>query len=502
MRNSGYDKMDEKIKFWDRESPPNIRLINLPLSPLYYYFFGALTLSIISCESEPKRPNLIFVFADQWRAQDIGYMGNSEVRTPALDKLSEQCINFSNAVSTCPVSSPFRVSLLTGQYPLTHGIFYNDMPLREDVTSIAEVYRDAGYKTGYIGKWHVDGHGRSSFIPRERRQGFEFWKVMECTHEYNNSQYYGDTDSLLTWEGYDAIAQTREAVRYIDEQKDGNPFILFLSWGPPHGPYETAPEKYRQMYNNVDSLNLPVNIPEEFEKQARTDISGYYAHIAALDDCMEEILSALDRNKIDDNTILVFTSDHGDMLYSHGLQGKQKPWDESIRVPFLLRYHGKLGEKRRNIEIPIGTPDIMPTLLGLSGIKIPETVEGDDFSRLLLNKDVAKDSVALIMCPVPFHTWNYHKGGREYRGICTPRFTYVEDLKGPWLFFDNQKDPFQMNNLVNRSESNDMQQKLKVILTRKLKETGDKFLKGQDYMTLWGYEWFGDDAPDKEPTVK
>jgi len=135
------------------------------------------------------RPNLVFIFADQWRAQSTGYAGNKDVRTPNLDRLAKQSVNFSNAVSGCPVCTPYRGSLLTGQYWLTHGLFYNDKPLNPDAMTIGKVYSKAGYETGYIGKWHIDGHGRSSFIPEERRQGFKFWKVCECTHNYNKSLY-------------------------------------------------------------------------------------------------------------------------------------------------------------------------------------------------------------------------------------------------------------------------------------------------------------------------
>jgi arylsulfatase A-like enzyme len=489
--------MNEILKFQYHGLLINARHNNRPLTPLYFFVFGALTLTSVSSGAQTKNPNLVYIFADQWRAQDLGYMGNKEVRTPNLDKLSRQSVNFTNAVSTCPVCSPYRASLLTGQYPLTHGVFHNDKPLRPEVTTIAEVYRDAGYQTGYIGKWHVDGHGRESFIPRERRQGFDFWKVLECTHEYNDSKYYGNKDSLMTWDGYDAFAQTKEAVRYIDEQKKGSPFILFLSWGPPHDPYRYAPEKYKKIYADLNKLTLRPNVPDTFQKKARTDLSNYYAQITALDDCMKEILKALHRNKIDENTILVFTSDHGDMLYSHALQKKQKPWDESIRVPFLIRYPEKLGKLNRTVELPISSPDIMPTLLGLSGIKIPETVEGNDFSAMLLNQTVAQDSAALIMCVIPHGQGNYRNGGREYRGIRTPRFTYVEDLKGPWLFFDNLKDPYQMKNLANNAESAETQQKLKLILKRKLDKTKDKFLTGQEYMDLWKYEWDKNDVPVK-----
>ena len=199
----------------------------------------------VRSEDGRRKPNVVFVFADQWRAQATGYAGDTNVRTPNLDRLAARSVNFENAVSCCPVCSPYRASLLTGQYPLTHGVFLNDVPLRNEAVSLAEVYRNAGYETAYIGKWHLDGNHRSAFIPRERRQGFDFWKVLGCTHAYNNSFYYGDEDVKLKWEGYDAIAQTREAQQYIRDHAGGPPFLLVLSWGPPHDPYETAPQKYR-----------------------------------------------------------------------------------------------------------------------------------------------------------------------------------------------------------------------------------------------------------------
>ncbi len=144
-----------------------------------------------------RKPNVVFIFADQWRAQAAGYAGNRDVRTPNLDKLAGQGVNFSNAVSCCPVCSPLRASLMTGRYPLSHGVFLNDVRLSNEAVSVAQAFGAAGYKTGYIGKWHLDGNSRTAFIPRERRQGFEFWKAFGCTHNYNNSFYYGDENVRL-----------------------------------------------------------------------------------------------------------------------------------------------------------------------------------------------------------------------------------------------------------------------------------------------------------------
>ncbi|HQJ55910.1 MAG TPA: sulfatase-like hydrolase/transferase, partial [Planctomycetota bacterium] len=195
--------------------------------------------------AESRPPNLLFVLADQWRAQAFGYAGDPNARTPAIDRLAAESVRFTHAVSSCPVCSPYRASLLTGRRALTHGVFINDVPLNNEAVSIAQAFNGAGYATAYIGKWHVDGSGsRSAFIPRERRQGFQFWKVLECTHDYNRSAYYGDENRKLFWDGYDAMAQTREARSYIHERDRGRPFALFLSWGPPHDPYHTAPPEH------------------------------------------------------------------------------------------------------------------------------------------------------------------------------------------------------------------------------------------------------------------
>jgi arylsulfatase A-like enzyme len=449
-----------------------------------------------------RRPNLVYVFADQWRAQATGYAGNADVRTPNLDKLAQESINFRNAVSGCPVCSPYRASLMTGQYCLTHGVFHNDKPLNPAATTIGKVFRQAGYETGYIGKWHLNGHdrktslqeGRNAFIPEERRQGFAFWRVAECTHNYNHSFYYADSPVKQYWDGYDAIAQTREAHRYIRQHGGGKPFVLFLSWGPPHAPYHTALKKYQELFD-ADQLSLRPNVPTHIESRARKALAGYYAHIAALDDCVGRLLQTLREMHVQDDTIFVFTADHGDMLFSRGMQKKQKPWDESVRVPFLLRYPAVLGRKGKTIDMPINSPDIMPTLLGLCGIDVPESVEGEDFSGVVKGTQPADNDAALIMCPVPFHQWNYHRGGREYRGVRTRRYTYVRGLDGPWLLYDNQQDPYQLKNLCGRPEYAQVQQKLEKMLSRKLEETHDEFLPGPKYMAKWGYEWDGKDAP-------
>lgn len=451
----------------------------------------SITASVFGLQAEEKpKPNILFILTDQWRAQATGYNDDPNLvgKTPNLDKLAAQSVNMAMAVSTCPVCTPYRASLLTGQYPLTNGLFMNDLALNPDAVSIAKVLKKQGYDTAYVGKWHLDGHGRRSYIPKERRQGFEYWKVLECTHNYNNSVYYdGDDKKLKTWDEYDSIAQTRDVQSYIKKRHDNDkPFSMFLSWGPPHAPYHTAPKKYRDMFD-PKKIKLPPNFEGKSDR-GKTTLAGYYAHIAALDDCLGDLMQTVREEGIADNTIVVFTSDHGDMLGSQGASKKQRPYEESIRVPFLIRLPKGVGKNGVKIDMPFGTPDIMPTLLGLCGIPIPSTVEGTDFSAVVTGAVEPPENDALIECPQPFGQWTRARGGREYRGLRTKRYTYVRDLKGPWLLFDNEKDPFQLKNLIKSPEAAGVMKELDARLTAKLKKVGDEFLPGPTYLKQRGYK--------------
>jgi arylsulfatase A-like enzyme len=455
---------------------------------------GTTSLIVSGVFSQTTRPNVIYVFADQWRAQDTGYAGSKNISTPNLDRLSEQSIVHTTAVSCCPSSGPYRASLMTGTYPLTHGVFYNDKEINRDLIPIGEAFKNSGYATAYIGKWHIDGHGRDTFIPKERRMGFDYWKVRECTHDYNNSFYFANTPDTLYWEGYDAFAQTYDAMNYLANRDISKPFVLFLSWGPPHNPYHTAPKRFRDRFIDKSSIRLRDNVPESEQKRAQHNLSGYYAHIEALDECLGMLMYSVQELGLEDNTIFIFTSDHGDMLYSHGQTLKQQPWDESILVPFLLRYPNGLGSNQHILKSPLRSPDIMPSLLELCDIPIPKTVEGVSIASHWQNKTAPTDTVALIASYVPFHNWNYAKGGREYRGIRTPRYTYVRDLKGPWLLYDNQHDPYQIQNLVNTPDAEILQLHLDKLLNMELVKLNDEFLSGREYMKLWNYEF---DPQDK-----
>jgi arylsulfatase A-like enzyme len=436
---------------------------------------------------QQSRPNILFIMADQWRAEAFGFAGNPDVQTPNFDQFHRESLSFKNAVAAVPVCSPTRASLMTGQRALTHGIFLNDAPLSTNAVTIAKVLQQAGYETGIIGKWHLDGNGRLEFIPRERHQGFEYWKVMECTHRYNNSYYYDDTATKLKWEGYDVIAQTQDARQYLrNHAHSAKPFFLYLSWGPPHDPYQAAPAAYRKRYE-ASRILTRANVPQTLRDSARKDLAGYYAHCTAIDDCMGKLLRTLKETGLEENTIVVFTSDHGAMLSSHGFQKKQYAYDESNHVPVMFRWPTGLGNRARDLDAPINSPDFMPTLLGLCHVPIPQTVEGIDYSGYLKGDTDPSDGAALISCIAPFGESGRQNGGREYRGIRTARYTYVRDLNGPWLLFDNQADPCQLHNMAGKSENAALQAGLEKVLARKLAEAKDEFLPAQDYIQRWGY---------------
>ena len=438
---------------------------------------------------EKSKPNILIILADQWRASAFGYSGNPDVKTPSIDKLASESANCYRAISGMPVCSPFRATLMTGQRPLTHGVFMNDVQLDTGAVTIAKVMSAAGYQTANIGKWHIDGKGRSSFIPQgNRRQGFQYWKTNECTHNYNHSQYYADTPDTLLWDGYDAFAQTYDAEQYIKKHaQDEDPFFLLLSWGPPHAPYQTAPQKYKDMYD-PEKLVIRPNVPNNIQKRVRNDLAGYYAHCSALDEMVSNLRQTLKTSGADSNTIILFVSDHGDLLGSHGYYKKQQPYDESIRIPMLYYIPATLGGNAAKLDALINADDIMPTLLGLCNVDIPESVEGIDYSDYLKGGENPGDTLTWISCVQPFGQWSRKRGGKEYRGYRSKQYTYTRDMDGPWQLFDNDKDPYQMRNLVGEDGYVSLVKSFDSLLEQELDETKDQFLSGLEYAKRWNYE--------------
>ncbi len=427
------------------------------------------------------RPNLIFVFGDQHRHCDVGCAGNRQVQTPAMDRLAQEGMFFPNTFTNIPLCVPARGCLLTGKYPLSHKALSNDLPLPLSETGIAEIFKAAGYATGYIGKWHLGGMPRDRFITPEMRFGFDDWLGWNCHHNYFNAPYHDNGGNRMQIEGYEPDFQTTRAIEYCREHSD-EPFCLYMSWGPPHNPYEHVPEHYKAMYP-PELLQLRPNT--EDTPQIRQDIAGYYAHITALDENLGRLMRALDDIGIAENTVLIYTSDHGDMLGSQAHVRKERPWDESIRIPFIIRWPEKIpaGGTRQTL---LSLVDFMPSLLSLCGLEVPEGVEGRELSAAMRNETIEEPESVLLQ--IPLHgSEGFNAGLKEWRGIRTHRYTYARHHDGTdWVLYDNQNDPHQLNNLINNKQAQALKAELEATLQKRLREINDPVLPGLEHIRQLG----------------
>ena len=427
-----------------------------------------------------RKPNVIFIFPDQMRGEAMHCAGNNDVITPNLDRLASEGMLFTNAISNTPVCVPARGTLLTGRYPLSHRAVTNDLPLGEDEVSIAEVLKEEGYDTGYIGKWHLDGVPRDKFTPPgKRRFGFDYWAAWECHHDYFNGRYYRDTPEPIHIPGYEPDFQADLAIKYIKEHKD-HPFFLFVAPGIPHNPYELVPQKYKDMYDPSQLTLRPNCIGAD-----RRAIADYYAAITSLDWNVGRILTAIEELGIAEDTIVIFTSDHGDMLWSQGKVRKEQPWEESIRIPFIIRWphHIPAGTKT---DALLSLVDIMPSLLSLCGAPIPNRVQGVDLSSVMMGDSSDVQETVLLTEPVVGGE-GYLNGVKEWRGVRTKRYTYARWQNGKvWVLYDNLKDPYQLNNLAEKEEAKDLKDYLENILQDLLRKANDEFLPWDEHLRKLG----------------
>lgn len=436
-----------------------------------------------------SRPNLLYIFADQMRGMDMHCAGNSQLHTPNLDRLAEQGMRLSHAYGNTPVCTASRAMLLTGLYPATNRVVANDLPLPEETPTLGEFFQGAGYRTGYIGKWHLDGVPRSKWTPPgPRRHGFEFWAAYNCSHDYFRAdKYYRDLPVPIRIDGYEPEVQTNLALDFLATD-DHRPFCLMLSWGPPHDPYPLVPEVFKDQYDpatiylrpNVSAVHRDA-APLAHDWETRETIANYYAAISALDRQLGRILDFLDESGLVENTVVIFTSDHGDMLWSQGRMKKQLPWEESINIPFLIRWPGQIRAGTVSDHL-FGVIDHLPTLLSLCDVEAPPRLQGIDLSPTLLGAEQTAPASLFLMDMVRMdesHTQNMD----EWRGLRTPRFTYARWVDGrPWLLYDNATDPYQLDNLVDRRDYADVQRELEIELEAQIAVTGDLCLPGPELL--------------------
>ncbi len=439
-----------------------------------------------------RRPNVVWVFGDQHRAQSLGYRGDPNVSTPNIDRLARDGVRFDCAVAGAPWCTPFRGSLLTGLYPHQHGCTRTPSPLDPSIPTLAAPFKAAGYHTAYIGKWHLDGSNSPHYIDPDRRGGFDHW----IGYENNNAQYrcYVHGSGCETpWrlDGYETDALTDLFIQHLDEhvrrQDEGEyqPFFAVLSVQPPHDPY-VAPEEWAFRHTPAD-VQLRPNVPAVpwCENQARFDLAGYHAMIENLDWNLGRMREALRQLDVDEDTIICFFSDHGDMQGSHGQFGKSSPWEESIRIPMIiggLRAAGHCGGGVS--DAVMNHVDIAPTTLGLCGIPAPHAMVGHSYANHVLpsnhpnhpggpDRDAEPESAYLQQIPRKQHP---HSVNKQWRGVVTrDNWKYIIQPGHDWLMHNLNDDPYEQINLAHDKVFAAQRARLHAMLARWIEQTGDDF---------------------------
>ncbi|WP_435238360.1 sulfatase family protein [Streptomyces sp. YPW6] len=368
----------------------------------------------------PRRPNLLLVIADQFRAAALGAAGADPVHTPVLDTLATRSRNLTQAVSNYPVCSPCRAMLMTGRYPHTNGVDRNvnsataaqGAGLRPETPCWSDVLSEAGYALGYIGKWHLEapcaedeayGEGRredgvvwDAYTAPDRRHGFGFWYSHGCCDDHFAPHYWTGSaprerpTRITQWS---AEHETDIALGFLGEAAagladDGRPFGLVVSYNPPHQPFVQVPARYLAPYAGLPAERLlprpNVDHGSRVAREAAAVAPYYFAAVTGVDEQIGRLLAGLDSYGLTRDTVVVFTSDHGMQLGSHGLLYKNVPYDESMRVPFLISRPGRIAPGED--ELLLGSADFAPTLLGLLGLArhIPDGTQGRDLSAALL----------------------------------------------------------------------------------------------------------------------
>lgn len=430
-------------------------------------------------DREVVQPNLVYIIADEWRAQAIGLLGQDPVLTPAIDAVARSGVVCTGALSTDPVCSPHRAMLMTGQYAPLNGVTDNcnsstaPMALDAAARCWSDVLKDNGYACGYVGKWHLDapteedvrwGEGPrrtgvvwDTWTPPERRHGFDFWYAYGCCDQHLSPHYWGSVggpDQRIDVEGWSASHETDVAVDFIRRRRRDRPFALVMSYNPPHMPFDQVPMRLRDLYRDADVHDLlvrpNVDLGTEAGLRAAESVRDYFAAVTGVDEQVGRVVEALRGEGILDQTLVVLTSDHGEAMGSHGLMAKGTWYEESLRVPSIWRLPGVLTPRRD--DVLISTPDIHPTLLGLLGLgdQIPKSVQGRDLSSALKGEAGAERP----SCAVYAHTSMTDQVGPS-RGVLTHQWTYaVRGLPAatepaPERFlFDNVNDPYQLRNLA------------------------------------------------------
>lgn len=456
------------------------------------------------------RPNVILVISDQLRRQALGCYGDPNISTPNIDALAESGTRFDAASSTYPVCVPYRFSLMTGEYAHTRFIPSIEWRMSPAERTLADEFNEAGYDTAMFGKWHLYGNfghypghnvvkASRTPVPRPFQGRFGTFAGFDiCNDPWDTWYSVNDDPKMHRIEGYQTDGLFDLAIDYATSSRE-KPFAAVVSVEPPH-PIFTAPPEYVERWQDRDVVVRPnVDLEKTYNHRGTgegqglvDDLRTYYAMIENLDDNIGRLVAALREAGTLDNTIIALTADHGELLGSHGLLAKQRPWEESLGVPLIVSNVGG----GRVVTEPTCTEDLFPTLLGLAGLAPRDPKPGVDLTPLargevdaLDREGVLLEFVAEMRPGLPFHdeTW---------RGIRTrsAKYTVLGDAHGgrPWQFFDLEKDPYELENVVDDPAYADQVAHHHELLRLRLAETYDHYVLapafGQPGVNTWDPE--------------
>ncbi len=426
----------------------------------------------------PAKPNILFLFPDQWRRQAFSRWGDPNVRTPNLDRLAAEGTEFTRAYSNHPVCSPARSMLMTGLYTHQNGFLRNNFYLEQHPENLGYRLKDVGYRTGYIGKWHLDGHERPGFVPPHRRQGWDDFHGFNRGHWYrlndpkeSQARYFTPDGELVYSDVFEPILQTDIALDFIKRQEPDQPWALTVSYGPPHDPYTPPPSHQR---HDPSQIHWRPNVPEDAREHYGKDIAGYYGLCELIDEQIGRLLDHLESSGLADNTLVIFSSDHGDMLGSQGRGQKLVPWEESAGIPLVVRGPGV--HKGHTSSQLVSIIDFAPTLLALAGTTPSPRMVGRDISPVLRGEAIQDRPVLL--------EGFMHMEQRQWRSLVTDRYklTLVAEEKAGNAthsllnqLYDLEEDPYETNNLYHHPDHQNLVRQLTALRSTLAARTGDAF---------------------------
>jgi arylsulfatase A-like enzyme len=442
------------------------------------------------------RPNIVVFLADQLRRDALGCYGSADAATPHIDALAASGITFDAACSSFPVCVPYRFTLMTGLRALTRDVPCLGWRMSPAERTLADEFNENGYDTIYLGKWHLYGANpeESGWVPPEHRGRFGTWEGFEKVNGHFRTELYGGKGSgngggrepqrlegfqtdvlvdraLAMLAGCNASAAgpstpKTNAPESSAPDRNARPFLFILSVEPPHPPLG-APPAYEQRRRAMKSV-LPPNFlfagtdtgpePKMSSRHRNSAIlmrRSYQAMVDNLDDNVGRFVAGLEALGLADDTVLVFTADHGQMEGAHALPNsvKRNPYEESVGVPLILRDPRRRKQAGARIAEPVGSEDLFPTLLALAGIAPPAGLPGFDLTSLLDAPDGRLDRPGLLLYLTHHFESDHPWYRRSWRALRTrehlftcwgPRATGV----APWHLYDLPADRWQMKNLV------------------------------------------------------